>query len=214
MNLSGTRWTLIHAAQEGDDAAIETLSAKYRPPVVAYLARRGVRNDAEDLAQEVFVRLLHDGVLARADSERGRFRSLVFAVTRNVLGHHLARETAEKRGAGKVAPLEVDVPLPEPDEAFDREWLNHLLETALGRLQREHPPYFDVLSLYLLDERPQAEIAERLGLSETNVRNRIHRGRRKLIAYLRDEVLHYSTSHADYGVELKALATLMGDPPA
>jgi RNA polymerase sigma factor (sigma-70 family) len=210
-SLSGTRWTVIVAAQTGDSEAIEALSVKYRAPVVAYLTRRGAGEDAEDLAQEVFVSLFHEGALAGANSRLGRFRSLVYAVTRNVLGHFLERASAHKRGAGRVEPLSADVAAPTPDDDFDTEWLGHLLEAALERLEREHAIYYEALHAYLVEEQTVAEVGERLGLSATNVRNRVHRGRRKLIAYLRDEVLYYSTSAEDYGVELRAMARLMGE---
>lgn len=202
-----TLWTVIRGAGRGDEAALREFVLKYRPPVAAYLARRGFPNDAEDLAQEVFLRLVQDRVLAKADPSRGRFRSLLLSVTRHVVGHHVERERAGKRGGGRVGPIEgVDVASPEPDESFDREWVAHLVEVALARLAREHPDYHEALRLSLLEGKPWSQIASSLGKTEGDVGNRVHRGRKKLAEYLRDEVRTYSLSRDDYAEELRHLA--------
>src|SRR5262249_20128385 len=50
--LSDTRWTLVVAAQTNDIKTIKTLCKKYRPAVVAYLERRGLKSDAKNMAQK------------------------------------------------------------------------------------------------------------------------------------------------------------------
>ena len=99
MALSKTRWTWVDYARAGDQAALRALFEKYRPAVVAWLARRVSAADAEDLGQEVFLQLF-ETALARADPGKGRFRNLVFAVTRNVLHSHQRARMAQKRGGG------------------------------------------------------------------------------------------------------------------
>lgn len=213
-----TRWTLIGAARDGDRDAQRELHDRYRGAVLEYLRRRGLGADAEDVAQEVFVRLFQDGVLARADPGRGSFRALVQAVTRNALGSHLERRKALKRGGGaaQVSLGEVDVPSPEADQAFDREWLLGVLEGALARLRREHPNYHAAVKACLLDGREQGEIAEAVGLKRADVRNHLHRGRRKLMEYVREEAWTTSPSAEAYATELEWLAKLyeQGDRPA
>jgi len=202
-----TLWTLIRGADRGDEAALREFALKYRAPVVAYITRRGLANDAEDLAQEVFLRLFQDRVLSKADPAQGRFRNLVLAVTRHVIGHHVERRAAQKRGGGQVQSLEGhDVALPEADEGFDREWVAHLLEIALARLAREHSNYHDALRRFLLEGQSCAEIASALGKSEGDIHNYVRRGKAKLADYLRDEVRDYSASRAEYVEELRALS--------
>ncbi len=209
-NWTATRWTVIHLAREGEESAVRSLVLKYRPVVVSYLCRRGLGQEAEDLAQEVLVRLFHEGVLARANRAEGRFRSLLLAVTRNVLGKHLERRGAKKRGGGKVGLLgDQEVATAKPDEEFDREWLANLLQQALERLAREHPTYFEAFRRSILDGTPQKDVAEALGLTPGAVRKHVHRGKRKLISYLREEIWDTSSSPGDYDAELRYLAKLL-----
>jgi RNA polymerase sigma factor (sigma-70 family) len=206
----GTSWTQVREAQAGDNAALRELSLRYRPPVVAYLRRR-FGAEAEDLAQEVFLRLFGSGVLERADPTQGRFRGLLVAVARNVAGNHLEKSRAEKRGGQAVViPLgDLELAAREPDEAFDHEWIAHLLEVALARLEREHANYHQALSRFLLDGQPQTEIAEALGCTPSDVKNHVHRGKRKVIGYLQDEVRRYAGSQREYEEELRYLSRLL-----
>lgn len=190
-----TLWTVIRGARSGDEAALREFALKYRAPVVAYAARRGLRDEAEDIAQEVFLRLFQDGVLAKADPSKGRFRSLVLAVTRNVIGHHVERAKTKKRGGGRVQSLGDLDPAGSRDDDFDREWVSHLVEVALARLAKEHPSYHAALSASL-EGRPY----------EGDSKNHLFRGRQKLAEYLRDQVRDYSTSRADYEEELRYLS--------
>ena len=206
-DFQSTLWTVIRGADRGEEAALREFALKYRGPIVAYIARRGLPNDAEDLAQEVFLRLLQDRVLAKADPSRGRFRSLLLAVTRHVIGHHRERESAQKRGSGNVRSLDnVDVSSQEPDEHFDREWVGHLVEVALARLARAHPNYHDAIQRSVLDGASCADIAAPLGKTEGDIHNLIHRGKKKIADYLREQVQEYSLSREDYDEELKYLS--------
>ncbi len=196
-----TLWTLIRGADRGDESALREFALKYRAPVLAYIGRRGFGGEAEDLAQEVFLRVFQDRVLAKADPSRGRFRSLILSVTRHVIGHHVERQLARKR-----QPVEAAEPATAADESFDREWVGHLLEVALARLAREHPPYHEALRRFLLEGAPVASVAESLGRTEQDVHNHIHRGKKKLADYLREQVRDYSSSREDYDEELKYLS--------
>jgi RNA polymerase sigma-70 factor (ECF subfamily) len=205
-----TRWTVVGAARDGDEEAVREFLERYRRPVVRFLAQRGAGDEADDLAQEVFLRLFADGVLAKADPDRGRFRSLVLAVARNVLGHHLRRRQALKRGEGKVVSLGEHDPAQaqEEDPAFDREWLLRLLQLALARLEQAHPNYHEAIRRFLLEGQDQPSVAQAMGCATRDVKNYVYRGRRKLAAFVRDEVRNYTTSAREFEEELEALARL------
>jgi RNA polymerase sigma factor (sigma-70 family) len=210
VKLSATRWTLIQAAQAGDTDAVRMLCEKYWPAVVVYLRGRGLGPDAEDVAQESLVALLQSA-LAKADRGAGRFRGLVFSIARNHLLKHVERQRAQKRGGGAVQTLgDIEVATEEPDEAFDREWLGALVQNALGRLASEHPPYFEALRGFVLDEKPQATIATELGVSVGVVKKRVHRGKKKLAIYLQEAVWRYACGPNEYESELAYLSGLLG----
>lgn len=211
MALSSTRWSILHAAQAGDGEAIGSLCTKYRPAVVAYLKRRGAGEDAEDLAQEVLVGLVD--YLPKAHAQAGRFRSLVFAVARNVLSHELERRGAQKRGGGETPLSHPDldqIAREEPDEGFDREWLANLVRRCLERLRAEHANYFQALQASLLEGQPQAEVAQALGIPTNSVKKHVYRGKQKVGAYLREEVYAYSLSTREAEAELSYLTRLLG----
>ena len=149
-------------------------------------------------------------MLSRVDRTKGRFRSLLFAVSQNVLGSHLRRRQALKRG-GTAEPLALgdhDVAAPV-DEDFDREWIVHLIELAMQRLEREHPTYQEALAACTLGDESQAELAARLGVEVQTIKNRVSRGKKKLSAYLREEVWSYSCTQDEYSVELDVLARFL-----
>ena len=184
---------------------------KYRPVVVASFQRAGLAQEAEDLAQEVFLQLF-ETVLGRADRSRGRFRGLLFALSRQAAGHLRERRDALKRGGGAVQSLgERDHAEPCPEETFDREWVGRLLELALDRLEQKHPNYHQAVRLFLVEELTQDQVANRLGCSRQDIKNWVHRGRKKLIAYLRDEVWSTSTSQEDYAAELQLVLQVLGE---
>jgi RNA polymerase sigma-70 factor (ECF subfamily) len=205
-----TLWTVIRGAKRGDEAALREFVLRYRAPIVRYCMRRGLKDEAEDLAQEILMRLFQQGVLRDVDPSRGKFRSLLIVVARNVIANHIKGRQAQKRGGGKVKALgDRDVASPGSDEEFDREWVAHLIEVALARLAREHENYHAALRRFLLGQMSYEDIAESLGKSKGEVRNFIHRGKKKLVEYLRDQVRDYSTSRADYEDELKYLSRFL-----
>lgn len=212
-----TMWSGIRSAGAGHEAAVNALVERYRPAVVRFLRGRGLdAASAEDVAQEVFLQLLDDRVLERADRARGRFRSLLLAVTRHVLSHDRERASARKRGGGRAKvpldELELDRDAREPD--FDREFLAALIAAAFTRLERESPDQHRCVRAFLLEERGHKEIAAMLGKSESAVATAISRGRAKLVAILREEVAAYSSSEGEFEAELRYLSTLLPGGPA
>jgi RNA polymerase sigma-70 factor, ECF subfamily len=210
VKLSATRWTIVQAAQAGDEAAIRALCEKYRPALVSYMRRRGLGEEAEDVTQEALFGLVRTA-LTSADGKRGRFRALVFAIGRNHLARFHERQGAAKRGKGRVHALgEQDVAAAEPSEEFDREWLAAIIQTCLTRLRETNEDYYQALRLFVLEGLPQAEIARRLEVRVGVVKKRVFRGKRKLADFLREEVWRYSTSTDEYEVELRYLSGLLG----
>ncbi|HKB16054.1 MAG TPA: sigma-70 family RNA polymerase sigma factor [Planctomycetota bacterium] len=163
----GTVWTNIRRAGEDDREALERFASEYRPPVLRFLRRRGFpAADAEDLCQEVFLRLIRGKVLSRAEPSRGRFRNLLLTVATRVV-----QDNARRRRA--TVPLEEE-PAGAAESDFDGEWALELLERAFAHLRKEESPYYEVLRGHL-EGRAQD-------------RNRLWIARGKLLARIRHEV--------------------------
>jgi RNA polymerase sigma-70 factor (ECF subfamily) len=211
VEFSETRWSWVEAARDGDEDAVRSFVLKYRPAVVGYLRRRGSEREAEDLAQDVFLRLFSEGALQTAHASKGRLRSLIFAVTQHVQTDFIRRQTALKRGGGQAhAVVDHDtLAAPTPDPAFDQDWLRTLIDLAMERLAEDHPNYHEAVRLFLLEELPQAQVAERLGQTVGNVKNLVRRGKRKLKAYLSEEVWAYAEGEGAFAEELTYLSGLL-----
>ncbi|MHC4134575.1 MAG: RNA polymerase sigma factor [Planctomycetota bacterium] len=160
-----TVWDLVHDAGARDPEALERFARDYRPPVLDYVRRRVPAADGEDICQDVFVRLLAGGVLAKADAEKGSFRSLLRTITqRAVIDWHRRRRQAPQ--------IEIEPAAPEPD--FDRAWALHLTERALERLKQQSEGYHGVLAGHLSGEKQD--------------RSKLWIARRKLKGLIRHEI--------------------------
>src|SRR5579863_7427661 len=148
-----THWTLVlHAGRSDSTAAREALAQlcqTYWYPLYAYVRRRGYSpEDAEDLTQGFFARLLKLDSLAEVRRERGKFRSFLLASLNHFLSDAWDRQRAQKRGQGRVISL--DATLAEerwsrepadtltPEKLFERKWARTLLDSVVRGLQREH----------------------------------------------------------------------------
>jgi RNA polymerase sigma-70 factor (ECF subfamily) len=149
-----THWSVVLTAGRTDSNraqdALASLCQTYWLPLYAYVRRAGyLREEAEDLTQEFFARLLAQNTVAKADPERGRFRSFLLASLKNFLNHEWDKARAQKRGGRvQLLPLEFDTaetrilqPVASgdtPDRAYDRQWALTLLDVVLGKLRREY----------------------------------------------------------------------------
>lgn len=222
-----TRWSLVAAAGEGRASspecrrALEELCRIYWRPVHAFVRRWTGREDgAEDLTQELFLRLCAGDAFAAADRERGRFRAYLCACTRSFLLSERRRERARKRGDGRAPRSLEDAqgaldPAVDEDAArlFERDWALALLEEALGHLAHEYAragqaELFRELRPTLEPELERgfyAQAAERTGLSEGALRVAAHRLRRRFGEALRDAVRETVRDPADVEDELRGL---------
>lgn len=166
----GDSQALARAARGGDLDAFEALVRRYQRRVYA-LAYQHLRDpdEAQDLAQEIFVRLYRN--LARFDPERP-FEPWFWRVAANVAASYRRRRRA--------APAE----LPEDAAAAVRQDTLPL-ERALGDLNEELR--LPVLLHYYAD-LPLDEVAAALGISLSAVKSRLHRARGALRRLLAEEV--------------------------
>src|SRR5688572_24052149 len=149
-----THWSLVLAAARDEDRdgcrAMERLCEQYWYPLYVFVRRRGyAADDAQDLTQAFFARLLEKEDVARASPARGRFRSFLLASLQNFLINEWDRTRALKRGGG-VRLTSIDTTDAEeryvsepattdtPDDSFNRKWALTLLDRALNETRRHY----------------------------------------------------------------------------
>ncbi len=149
-----TRWSrVVDAVDPAGPAArpaLAELCGAYWYPIYAFIRRKGHGPDeALDLTQDYFTRLLETGVLASADQRRGRFRAFLRTDCGFFLSHHHEQRRALKRGGDQTA-LPIDardaegrylrepVDATTPERLFDQAWALNLLDEVLKDLAREY----------------------------------------------------------------------------
>lgn len=210
-----THWSLVLSARDPQSpqsaAALEKLCRTYWFPLYAYVRRGGgLKEDAEDLTQAFFARLLEKKFLDSVRQERGRFRTFLLVALKRFLANEWHRAHAQKRG-GFQTPVPLDTELAErklqteiaapevsPDRDYERRWALALLEQTLSRLRAEFQragkiPEFERLKNFLTadsKEIPYATAAAELGLGESAMRVAVHRLRRRYREVFREEIAH------------------------
>ena len=210
-----TRWTqVIEAKGDSIEAklALKELTGAYYDPVYRFIRDRTCEQDARDLTQEFFERVLDRYGIDGADQRKGRFRSFLFGAVKHFLAEHYAKANRQKRGGGVAhEPLDThgsrkdssrapglqvaDASTLGPDEAFDRHWAYKVLERALDRVELRcsaegKAKLFKVLQPWLAGgtDTPQSDAAAALEMSESAVRVAIHRLRARFRSELRSEL--------------------------
>jgi RNA polymerase sigma-70 factor (ECF subfamily) len=213
--------------------ALEQLCRTYWPPLYAFVRREGhAPAEAQDLTQAFFERLLERNYLAHLQHQRGRFRSFLLTFLKNFLAEQRGRAGAQKRGGGRVI-VSLDQFTEEerhgfepadpvtPELAFERRWVDTVLQQALTQLRREYEEAGQA-SLYeqLKDFQPRdpaglsyAQIGARLGMSEAAVKTAAHRLRQRHRELLRNEIARTVTGPEEIDQEIRHLREILGARP-
>jgi RNA polymerase sigma-70 factor (ECF subfamily) len=229
-----THWSLVAAAKanEASEAtarkALEELCRAYWYPLYAFVRYRGYSSDdAQDLTQSFFARIIETRGFASADPERGRFRSYLLGAMKHFLANEWHRGQAQKRG-GQVQFVEWETLVPEaryagtsrasedPEHLFDREWALDTADGALRALREEmekagKSELFEALKGTLTgeDEAPREEIARQLGMTEGAVKAAVHRLRRRYRTLLRATIADTVSNEADLDDEMRYLVAVL-----
>ncbi len=194
----------------------------WRPVYWALRADSGVKpEEARDLAQEFFIRILEGQVIASVDPSRGSFRQYLKGALRHFLMNELRNARTQKRGGGaRHLSLDFDSVGPEPaalerdpDKALDRAWALQLLDEAVRELERRFasagkPGDAAIFRSYEMGGpvRPSyADLARQHGIDERAVRTALRAGRRELRRILLEKISDYVRNEAELGDELREL---------
>ena len=226
-----TRWTLVIAAADPQRkearSALVSLCEGYWYPLYAYVRRRGYPADqAQDLTQEFFIRVLEGRYLDRADPEKGRFRSFILTSLKFFVADEEDRQRAHKRGGGAVLSLEFlsgedryqREPAHDetPERIFERRWALSVLDRVVERLRNEfvhhgRPEHFERLKVFLLgqSDAPYAALASEMNTSEGALKVAIHRLRKRYRDLFRQEIADTVADPAEVESELRFLAAAL-----
>ena len=228
-----THWSVVLSAGDRESPqaadALERLCRAYWYPLYAYVRRDGSSpEDAQDLTQAFFARLLSKDYLADVRREKGRFRSFLLACLRHFLADERDRARAIKRGGGRT-PLSLDAQdaegryMMEPKDeltaetVFERRWALTVLESARARLREDYAragkiERFEALERFLPGEQADctyAQAASRLGLAPGTVKWEVHQLKQRYRELLRAEIAHTVPSAEDVDEEVRHLIAVL-----
>jgi RNA polymerase sigma factor (sigma-70 family) len=232
MQFTTTHWSVVLEAQGETPAAqraLEILCRTYWRPLYGFARRQGLtREEAQDVIQEFFARLLEHRNLESVRREKGRLRSYLLVSLKRFVASEQHRASGVKRyESGPHLPLEE---LGESDLAdfertenfsaerlYERRWALAVLEQVLMRLESEYQAagnaaLFDQLKEFLVGERgrpTQAGIAADLGMTENAVKQAFHRLRQRYRVLLREEIAHTVAQPGDIEDELRHLVSVL-----
>jgi len=217
--------SLGNLAPAGRDRDLERLISLYWKPVYCLIRRMGTRSneDAKDLTQEFFVRVVLEGAFAeRYTPDKGTFRAYLKTSVRNFVRNEHRDGARLKRGA--PLPLEIrDFDLTEvlpdahalpPDQLFDAAWRSVVLGKAVQLLQDRlvaegKTVAFDVFRRYDLEgdgtEVSYESVGRTLGISPDTVKNHLTRAREEFRTAVRSVVSATVADAKDLSAELRDL---------
>jgi len=222
-----THWSLIiRAGSPGSPkarAALAELCSVYWYPIYAFIRRKGNGPDqALDLTQGFFARLLEKRILAAAEPGKGRFRAFLRTDCQHFLIDQFRRRTA---WGGGIPTVSIDAHAAEdryrfepadtltPDRLFDRAWALTLLEKVLDLLAHEyaakgHSELFDHLKIVLTQGKgivSAATLAAKLGKTEAAVHMAVHRLRQRYREILEEQIAATLDDPSELEDEIRAL---------
>lgn len=227
-----TRASIVEAIRSGDAAererALGTLVAAYWRPVYRHVRRKWGKGheEAADLTQDFFAELLTRDLLARYDAGRARLRTYLRLCVDGLAANAAKAASRQKRGGG-AAPLSLDfegareelersAPGSDetPERAFEKEWARSVVALALERLPVALEgrgkgiafPLFEICELGAEAEAPSyAELAERFGVSVSDVTNGLSLARREFRRTVLDLLRELTGSEEELRLEARAL---------
>jgi len=232
-----TRWSAILAARSADaeerTRALDVLLAAYWKPIYKYVRLRWSKSpeDAQDLTQDFFSRLLEKDLLRDFDPARARLRTFLRACVDHLVANQDRAGSRRKRGGG-ILHLSLDfaaadgefqhfdpaVPA-EMEDFFEREWARSVFTVALERLRAELAArgkslYFRVFERYdLLDALPEGpgrrpsyqELAREFDVSPADVTNYLAFARREFRRIVLDFLREMTASEEEFRREARSL---------
>lgn len=233
-NFDITRWTLIGRAADRDPqvrkAALNELFTRYVPALRAYLVgrRRMQRAQADDVLQAFLTeKILDQGILERADRQRGRLRNfLLVSLDRYLISRARYDQASRRSPQSAAASLDAQPELVEPAQAadgmFEVEWARQLLSDAVRRMREQCLACGQETQWRVFEERvlkptldnaapmEYEQLVRQFGFaSPREVQNVLVNAKRRFTNCLRQAVADYEGSQADIDSEILDLREIL-----
>ncbi len=194
-----------------DQLEFTELHNRFRPKILRYMKRMVGEGAAEDLTQDVFVKVNNALASFRGESQVSTW---IYKIATHTALDRL-RSLSSRRIVAKGSPedpfarVEVEIEsrdvwtgekTPAPDATMVRKEMN---ECIRGFIEKLPPDYRTVVILSELEELKNAEIADILGVSVETVKIRLHRARARLRRELETNCSFYRDESSELACDLK-----------
>jgi len=181
---------LVRIRNPQDDQAWAEFVALYEPVVYRIARQRGFQDaDARELTQDVLVAVASAIERWEPDPARGRFRTWLFRIARNLSINLLASRRRHAQGTGgtdfQALLEEQEAPRGEDSDLFDREYRRELFGRAVAQVRGQfREATWQAFWLTSVQGRDIGEVAEELGMSA----GAVYIARSRVMARLREKV--------------------------
>jgi RNA polymerase sigma-70 factor, ECF subfamily len=173
---------VVAAFLAGEEMAFELLMERYQNRLLNFIYRTiGDREKAEDLVQEVFIRVYRH--LHRFDATK-KFSTWIYTIASNLAKNELRNRSRnplvlfqsvrDKFADEEERPLDFEDTAARPDDAYHKRYLQEAVEEVVGTLPAHHR---EVFVLRELEGKSYEEIAEITGVNLGTVKSRLNRAR-------------------------------------
>jgi RNA polymerase sigma-70 factor (ECF subfamily) len=172
---------LVNAYLDGETRSFDVLVERYQTRLLNFVYRIvGDRERAEDLVQEVFVRVYRH--LGRFDRSK-KFSTWIYTIASNLAKNELRNRSRNplvlftsmtKGWEDEERPLEFEDPSSRPDDLFRKRHVRELVESSVAQLPTHHR---EVFMLREIEGRSYEEIAEITHCNLGTVKSRLNRAR-------------------------------------
>lgn len=233
-----TRWSAVLAARSRDPAersrALDTIVAAYWKPIYKYIRIRWNKpnEDAKDLTQDFFARLIDKRTLSDFDPVKARLRTFLRVCVDHFVANNAKAARRLKRGGDSIH-LSLDFPAAEAElqhskpvlassaspESFDdfleKEFIRSLFALSVAALRefcgsRGKQIHFHLFEIYDLadDESARAsyaDLANKFGIAVTDVTNYLAFARREFRRIALENLHEMTASEQEFRREARAL---------
>ncbi|MBI4244777.1 MAG: sigma-70 family RNA polymerase sigma factor [Planctomycetes bacterium] len=225
-----TIWSVILQAKERDSKEyserLNQLIRTYWQPVYRYIRILWCKSneDAKDLTQEYFMTFLEKDYLQSVSKEKGLFRSYIKVTLKNFLMKSKRNSARQKRG-GDAMVISIDNShinpsdsrkSQDPADLFDIEWVRTVFRKSVESLKKVLKSegkgiYLRVFETYYISaggHRSYSDIANELGIKESDVRNYLSNCRIRLRQIMKKIISGYAIDKSHVEEELKYLLSV------